>query len=62
MAEGEAKGEVLAKALLDPENINELPVRLTIGNRATWVLDQDANCAFNRALPENSYKTRIIHV
>jgi len=62
MAEGEAKGEVLAKALLDPENINELPVRLTIGNRATWVLDQDAICAFNRTLPENSYNTRIIHV
>jgi 6-phosphogluconolactonase len=47
-ASGAEKGGVLAKALDVPKNINELPVRLTIGT--TWILDENAYNAFNDAI------------
>lgn len=60
MAAGAEKGRVLAKALEEPDNIAQLPVRLTIG--ATWVLDRAATNSFKKYTPSNKYSTRIIYV
>jgi len=38
MATGKEKGEILAKALINPKEVKELPVRITIGR--TWLLDK----------------------
>jgi len=58
MATGAQKGRVLAEALKNPENISELPVRLTIG--ATWVLDDCAVSAFNKIKPSDLLRTRVV--
>ena len=60
MAAGTKKGKILAKALIDPKNIFELPVRLTIGT--TWVLDQAASKAFFKEKPTNFHNTRVVYV
>ena len=59
MATGIKKGEILARALQDPENISELPVRITIGS--TWILDQAATKAFKSSNQHKLYNTRIIY-
>jgi 6-phosphogluconolactonase len=59
MAAGNEKGRVLAKALEEPDNIMELPVRLTIGS--TWVLDETAARAFQTTNQCNHYNTRMIY-
>lgn len=59
MAAGAEKGKVLAQALRNPSNFNELPVRLTIGG--TWILDEEATQAFRRHSPENHHDTKIIY-
>jgi 6-phosphogluconolactonase len=59
MASGPQKGEVLAKALKDPLNIMELPVRLTIGRM--WILDEAASLAFKRYVLYDFYNTKIIY-
>jgi 6-phosphogluconolactonase len=59
MAAGKEKGRVLARALEDPDNINELPVRLTIGS--TWLLDEAAAQSFKDSNQHNHHNTRIIY-
>ncbi len=59
MAAGQAKGEVLARALHAPDDYCELPVRLTIGR--TWVLDAAAYAAFNQLTRGVYYDTRIMN-
>ena len=59
MAAGKKKGRVLAQALKNPIDVNQLPVRLTIGR--TWVLDKEALAAFFEHPPENHYKTKIVY-
>ena len=58
-ASGAEKGKILAKALDDHDNVNELPVRLTIG--ATWILDEAATAAFKESAQHNHLNTRIIY-
>ena len=48
MAAGSENGNVLAKALQEPENINELRYHLTIGDQTTWILDHAAYEVFKR--------------
>jgi 6-phosphogluconolactonase len=40
LASGENKGEALAKAILDPDNIAEVPARLALAG--TWLMDESA--------------------
>jgi len=61
MVVGEIKGKLLVSALKDPENFHELPVRLTIGNRTTWVLDEGAAKIFKPSFSGNLHSTRIIY-
>ena len=58
-AMGEEKGMILTKALNDPENIEDLPVRLTIGS--TWILDRDAAKSFKITKKDNYFNTRIVY-
>ena len=44
---------------IKPQDIDELPVRLTIGR--TWVLDKDASGAFRQYAPKNHHNTKIIY-
>lgn len=59
MAVGNEKGRILAKALSKPQDIDELPVRLTVGR--TWVLDKAATSVFQRNAPINKHNTRIVY-
>ncbi|VAW71377.1 hypothetical protein MNBD_GAMMA12-1332 [hydrothermal vent metagenome] len=60
MATGEEKGCVLAAALNNAEDTQELPVRLTIGS--TWILDESASQGFNSSLNQYEYRnTSVIH-
>jgi len=61
MGVGREKGKALAMALQDQENINKLPVRLTIGEKSTWILDREASNSFKSMNIRNSFGTRIIH-
>ena len=60
MASNKEKGKVLARALHNPEKIDELPVRLTIGR--TWVLSEEAREAFLRSCPKHYHNTYINYV
>lgn len=40
LAKGKEKGKILAKAIQEPDNLKEMPIRLTIGR--DWLLDYDA--------------------
>jgi len=60
MAVGHSKGHILAEALSAPEDINELPVRITIGR--TWVLDEEASEVFCQHAPKDHHNTKIIYV
>lgn len=59
MASGDVKGQVLARAQNSPDDISELPVRVTIGR--TWVLDEEAASSFRRYAPKNHHRTKIIY-
>ena len=59
MAAGTKKGEVLSAALKEPYNINQLPVRVTVGS--TWILDELAADSFLKHAPSNLHNTRIIY-
>jgi 6-phosphogluconolactonase len=59
MAAGNEKGKILARALIKPNDYDELPVRLTIG--LIWILDHDASTVFKQHAPNEYHKTRIIY-
>jgi len=61
MATGKRKGKVLAKALVEPYEITQIPVRLTIGFNRVWILDRAATEGFKSVDVENTYNTRIIY-
>jgi 6-phosphogluconolactonase len=57
IANGETKGKALTRALEDPNNIQEMPVRLTIGT--SWFLDESAMNTFNLLNKNDLHNTRI---
>ena len=58
MAAGKEKGEVLAEALINPKETQELPVRLTVGR--TWLLDEQASIAFQESVHVSRKCTNIV--
>jgi 6-phosphogluconolactonase len=60
IARGETKGGVIARALSDPENVEELPVCLAVGENTTWILDQQASKILRFSFAGRPYKARVL--
>jgi len=60
LAIGYQKGYVLALALESPDDIESMPVRLTLGR--IWILDKEASDAFHRFNTSPLHGTTIVYV